>query len=193
MIERIYVRILALAERPDALWWMAAVSFVESSVFPITPLVLLIPMVLARPDRAWTIAGVCTAASVAGGVAGYAIGAFLYQEIGAPVLAFYGKADAFGEIMARFRDYGAEAVLFAAVSPFPFKVVTIASGAAGLSLWVLIGASIVGRALQFFTVAALLWKFGPPARIFIERRLGLVTLVGSVLLVGGFVAVRYVL
>jgi membrane protein YqaA with SNARE-associated domain len=191
MLRGLYDWTLSLAERRDALWVLAFVSFIESSVFPITPQVILIPMVLARPDRAWLIAGVCTIASVAGGVAGWGIGYALYEEIGRPVLEFYGKADAFAEISQRFRDYGAEAVLVAAVTPFPYKVVTIASGAAHLSLPVLIGASIVGRSLQFFVVAALLWKFGPPAREFIEKRLGLVTTVLVVAILGGFVAVRY--
>ncbi|MEM9146012.1 MAG: YqaA family protein [Pseudomonadota bacterium] len=193
MIRSLYDRILAMAERPYALPALAVVSFIESSVFPITPLVMLIPMVLARPDRAWVIAGVCTLASVAGGVGGYAIGHFLYEEIGRPVLELYGKAEAFAEISERFRQFGAEAVFFAAVSPFPYKVVTIASGVAGLSLPVLIGASIIGRGLQFFVVAALLWKFGPAARTFIEKRLGLLAALGAILLIGGFVAVKVLL
>jgi membrane protein YqaA with SNARE-associated domain len=191
MLRRTYDWTLKLAERRNALWVLAAVSFVESSVFPITPLVMLIPMVLARPDRAWMIAGVCTVASVLGGVAGWGIGYAFFEEIGRPVLEFYGKGDAFAEITERFRQFGAEAVLIAAVTPFPFKVVTIASGVAKLSLPVLIGASIIGRGLQFFMVAALLWKFGPAAKQFIENRLGLVTTVLVVLIVGGFIAARY--
>lgn len=193
MLRGLYDWTLSLAERRDALWVLAFVSFIESSVFPITPLVMLIPMVLARPGRAWLIAGVCTAASVAGGVAGWGIGYALYEEVGRPVLELYGKAEAFAEISQRFRDYGAEAVLVAAVTPFPYKVVTIASGAAHLSLPVLVGASIIGRGMQFFFVAALLWKFGPPAREFIEKRLGLVTTLLVLAVAGGFVAVRYLL
>lgn len=193
MLRGLYDWTLSLAERRNALWVLAAVSFIESSVFPITPLVMLVPMVLARPDRAWSIAGVCTAASVLGGIAGWGIGYGLFEQVGRPVLEFYGKAAAFEEISARFREFGAEAVLIAAVTPFPYKVVTIASGAAHLSLAVLVGASIIGRGLQFFMVAALLWKFGPPARRFIERRLGLVTTVVVLAIVGGFVAARYLL
>ncbi len=190
MLGKLYDRILTLAEGPAALWWLAAVSFVESSVFPITPLVMLIPMVLARPDRAWLIAGVCTLASVAGGVAGYAIGALLYEEIGRPVIDFYGKTEAIAEASQMFNENGFAAVLFAAFTPFPYKVVTIVSGATGLSLGTLIAASLIGRGAQFFLVAAILWKFGPPARAFIEQRLGLVVTVGAVLLIGGFVAVK---
>jgi membrane protein YqaA with SNARE-associated domain len=193
MLRRLYDYIFRLAQRPNAMWALAIVSFAESSIFPITPLVMLIPMVLARPDRTWLIAGVCTAASVAGGVAGWGIGYAFYEEIGRPVMEFYGKDAAFDEIAARFREVGAEAVLIAAVTPIPYKVVTIASGAVKLSLPVLIGASVVGRSIQFFMVAAILWKFGPPAREFIERRLGLATSVAALGIVGGFVVAKYLL
>jgi membrane protein YqaA with SNARE-associated domain len=193
MLRRVYDHMFLLAQRPNAMWALAIVSFAESSFFPITPLVMLIPMVLASPGRAWVIAGVCTAASVAGGIAGWGIGYAFYEEIGRPVLEFYGKAEAFAELSARFREFGAEAVLIAAVTPIPYKVVTIASGAVKLSLPVLIGASIVGRGIQFFMVAALLWKFGAPAKQFIEKRLGLITTGVVLVIIGGFVAARYLL
>jgi len=193
MLRRLYDHVFLLAQRPNAMWALAIISFAESSFFPITPLVMLIPMVLARPDRAWVIAGVCTVASVAGGVAGWGIGYAFYEEIGRPVMEFYGKADAFEELAARFREFGAEAVVVAAVTPIPYKVVTIASGAVNLSLAVLIGASIVGRSIQFFMVAALLWKFGAPAKVFIEKRLGMITTVVVLVIVGGFVVAKYLL
>lgn len=193
MLKRLYDWILSLAERPDAIWWLAFISFIESSVFPITPLVMLIPMVLARPDRAWVIAGVCTAASVAGGVLGWFIGYGFYEELGRPVLEFYGKAEKFEEIAAKFNEFGSEAVIFAAISPFPYKVVTIFSGTTGLPLWELIGASVIGRGLQFFVTAALLWKFGPPIRVFVEERLALVATVFGVLMIGGFVAIKFLI
>ncbi len=193
MLSKLYDQILALAERKSAMWWLALISFVESSVFPITPLVMLIPMVLARPDRAWLIAGVCTLASVAGGVAGYAVGALFFEELGRPVLEFYGKTSEFEEAAEMFRDNGFAAVLFAAFTPFPYKVITIGSGVAGLSMTTLVLASLLGRGAQFFLVAAILWKFGPPARAFIEKRLGLVATVGAVLIIGGFVAVKFLI
>ncbi|MEM9043395.1 MAG: YqaA family protein [Pseudomonadota bacterium] len=193
MIRKLYDWILALAERPDAMYWMAFVSFIESSVFPITPLVMVIPMVLARPDRAWLIAGVCTLSSVAGGVGGWLIGFGLYEEIGRPVLEFYGKAEKFAEISEKFNEFGTEAVLIAAITPFPYKVVTIFSGTTGLPLWQLIGASLVGRGIQFFLVAGLLWKFGPPIREFVEKRLAFFATLFVVLLIGGFLAIKYVL
>ncbi|MEM8793632.1 MAG: YqaA family protein [Pseudomonadota bacterium] len=191
MLRKLYDWILSLAERPDAMYWMAFVSFIESSVFPITPLVMVIPMVLARPDRAWLIAGVCTLASVAGGVGGWLIGYALFEEIGRPVLEFYGKAEKFAEIGAKFNEFGAEAVLIAAITPFPYKVVTIFSGTTGLPIWQLVGASLVGRGIQFFLVAGILWKFGPPVREFVEKRLAFFATLFVVLLMGGFLTVKY--
>ena len=174
-----------------ALWIMAAVSFAESSLFPITPLVMLAPMVLARPDRAWLIAGVCTLASTLGGVLGWWIGSTLYQEVGLPVLEFYGKADRFDEAAVMFRENGFVAVFLAAFTPFPYKVITIASGVAELSLFTLVTASLVGRGLQFFLVAGVLWYAGEPAKALIDRYFGLLATAAGVLLVGGFVAVRF--
>ena len=190
MLRRAYDWTLAKAEHPWALWIMASISFIESSVFPITPLVMVIPMVLARPDRAWLIAGVCTVASVAGGVLGWWIGHALYEEVGRPVLELYGKADKFDEFTAWFNSVGTEAVLFAAISPFPYKVITIASGVAGLNIWTLIGASIIGRGVQFFGVAAVVWYFGDRARALIEKHMALVATLGAILLIGGFALVR---
>ncbi|GIT92176.1 hypothetical protein JANAI62_26340 [Jannaschia pagri] len=148
-------------------------------------------MILAAPHRAWLIAGVCTVASVLGGVAGYFIGALAFETIGEPVLTALGKADSFDGFTDRYNDYGAWAVLIAGITPFPFKVITILSGTTGLSLPVFIVSSIVARGLRFFIVAGLLWKFGPPIRTFIEDRLGLVFTVFMVLLIGGLWGVRY--
>lgn len=191
MLRALYDWTLHLARTPHALWALAAVSFVESSVFPIPPDVLLIPMVLARPDRAFRIAAVCTAASVLGGMFGYLIGALLLEEIGRPVLEFYGKWDRFAEMAARFNEYGVWAVLFAGVTPFPYKVITIFSGAAGMDVFAFTASSVVARGLRFFLIAALLWRYGPPMRDFIERRLGLLATLAFALLFAGFLAARY--
>jgi membrane protein YqaA with SNARE-associated domain len=191
MIRALYDWTLRLAETRYAMWALAIVAFVESSVFPIPPDVLLIPMVLARPRRAWEIAALATLASVLGGLAGYWIGAQLYEAVGRPVLEFYGKDAYFAEFRDRYNEFGAWAVLIAGVTPFPYKVVTILSGTTGLNLTVFVFASAVARGLRFFIVAALLWKFGPPIKAFIERRLGLLFTVFCVLLVGGFVLLRY--
>jgi membrane protein YqaA with SNARE-associated domain len=191
MLRRLYDWTLHLADTPHALWALAAVSFVESSVFPIPPDLLLIPMILARPDRAWRIAFVCTAASVAGGLAGYGLGLFLFEEVARPVLDLYGKADAFAEMSARFNEHGAWAVLFAGVTPFPYKVITLFSGATQLDLTVFLVSSVVARGLRFFLIAALLKRFGPPMRGFIEERLGLLATLAFALLFAGFAAARY--
>ncbi len=192
MLRRVYEWTLSLAASPFALWALAVISFVESSVFPIPPDVLLIPMVIARPSRAWVIAGVCTLASVAGGAFGYFIGWGLFEQVGRPVLQFYGKAARFEEFSATYNAWGAWAVLIAGVTPFPYKVITILSGATGLNFWVFMVASAIARGLRFFLIAALLWKFGAPVRDFIDRRLGLVFTVGIAGLLGGFFALRYV-
>lgn len=191
MIRTLYDWTLSLAAHPRALWALAIVSFVESSVFPIPPDVLMIPMVIAAPRRAWLIAGVCTAASVLGGLAGYWVGAVLFEQLGRPVLEFYGKAGYFDEFRLRYNEWGAWAVLFAGVTPFPFKVITILSGSTGLSLPIFLVSSIVARGLRFFLVAGLLRAFGEPIRDFIERRLNLVFTVFCVLLIGGVGLVGY--
>ena len=181
---------MAQAERPYALWTLALISFVESSVFPIPPDVLLIPMVLAAPTRAWLIAGVCTLASVLGDLAGYAIGALLFEALGQPILALYGYLERFIEFQAWYNAWGAWIVFFAGLTPFPYKVVTIASGVTGLDLGTFTVASVLARGLRFFAVAALLWWFGPPIRRFIERNLGWLTVVFFVLLFGGFLVLK---
>ncbi|MFV1593323.1 YqaA family protein [Phaeobacter sp. JH20_36] len=190
MLRALYHRTMALADHPKALWWLAGVAFIESSVFPIPPDVLMIPMILARPSRAWLVALVALVASVAGGMLGYAIGAFFYDSIGQPVLAAMGKADAMAEFNSRFNDFGFWAVLIAGITPFPYKVITIMSGWTGMPIATFVVTSILARALRFFMVAGLLWQFGAPIRDFIERRLGLVFTVFVVLLFGGFLAVK---
>jgi membrane protein YqaA with SNARE-associated domain len=148
-------------------------------------------MILAAPRRAWLIATVATVSSVLGGLLGYAIGMFAFEQLGQPILAALGKADAMAEFNTRFNDLGFWPVLIAGLTPFPFKVITIMSGWTGLSLSTFVITAIVARAARFFLVAALLWKFGAPIRDFIEKRLGLVTIVFVVLLIGGFYATRF--
>jgi membrane protein YqaA with SNARE-associated domain len=191
MLRRLYDWTISLASTPYALWALAIVAFVESSVFPIPPDILMIPMILATPRRAFLIAGVATVASVLGGLLGYWIGSGLFDTVGRPVLEFYGKDKYFDEFSVRYNEWGAWAVLIAGVTPFPYKVITILSGSTGLSLPVFIIASIVARGLRFFIVATLLWKYGEPIRDFIEKRLGLMFILFCIVLVGGFYAVRY--
>lgn len=191
MIRALYDWTLSFARHRHALWALAFVAFIESSVFPIPPDVLMIAMIIARPSKAFVIAGIATIASVAGGLLGYWIGYGAFEAIGRPVLEFYGKDAYFAEFQQRYNEWGAWAVLIAGVTPFPYKVITILSGVTGLSLGVFVVASLAARALRFFIVAALLWKFGPPIRAFIEARLGLMFTIFMALLFGGFFLLRY--
>jgi membrane protein YqaA with SNARE-associated domain len=191
MLRRFYDRIIALAENPRALWWLAVVSFVESSFFPIPPDAMLIPMVLAKPQRAWIIALVCTVASVAGGFLGYAIGYYFFETWGHSIIEFYGLQDGFAKFQQQFNEYGLEIILIKGLTPIPYKIVTIASGAAHFDLLTFGVASLVTRGARFFLVAGLLRIFGQPIRDFIEKRLTLVTTAFLVVLVGGFLALRY--
>lgn len=191
MIRRLYDWTISLAEHPRALWALAVVSFVESSFFPIPPDVMMIPMIIARPNRAFLIAGVCTVASVLGALLGYYIGAALLDTVAMPIIEFYGKADSFEEVKAMFALYGWQSVVVAGVTFLPFKVVTITAGMLGMSVPVFIASAIFARALRFFLVAALLWKYGEPIRDFIEKRLGLMFFLFCVLLVGGIYLLKF--
>lgn len=191
MLRRLYDWTLSLSAHPRAIWALAFVAFIEASVFPIPPDVLMIAMIIAAPSRAFVIAAVATLASVAGGLLGYAIGAFAFETVGRPALEALGKGAAIEAFNTRFNDFGFWSVLVAGVTPFPFKVITIMSGWTGLPLDVFVGTSLLARALRFFVVAALLWKFGTPIRDFIERRLGLMFTLFMVLLIGGFWALRW--
>ncbi len=191
MIRGLYDWTLSMANHRHALWVLALVSFVESSFFPIPPDILMIPMILAAPKRAFVIAGVATVSSVLGGMLGYFIGAVLFDTVGQPIFDFYGKADAVESFNKSFNDYGAWAVLIAGVTPFPYKVITIMSGWTGLSLPIFVISSVVARALRFFVLATLLWKYGDPIKAFIEKYLGLLFTLFVILLFGGFYLLRY--
>jgi membrane protein YqaA with SNARE-associated domain len=191
MMRRFYDWMMEKAGDSRAPWALASISFVESSFFPIPPDVMLIPMVLSRRENAWWYATIATVASVVGGLLGYAIGYFAYQAIGLPILEFYGKEHALDGFIAFVHTYGVPAVIIKGMTPIPYKVVTIAAGVAHMDLLAFIGASIIARAMRFFLVAGLLYWFGQPIREFIERRLSLVTTIFVVLLVGGFIAIRY--
>ncbi|MBV9859030.1 MAG: DedA family protein [Alphaproteobacteria bacterium] len=191
MLDRLYARALDIAAGPRAVWALVLVAFAESSFFPLPPDVLLIPMILARPGRAWRLAAICTVASVAGGAVGYAIGYLLFDAIGRPVLEFYGAMDRYAALQAGFREWGVWIIIIKGLTPIPYKLVTIASGVVHFDLVAFIAASIVSRSLRFFLVAAVLWQFGAVARDFIERRLALMTTLFAAALVGGFVALRY--
>jgi membrane protein YqaA with SNARE-associated domain len=192
MLRRLYDWTMRMAADERAPWALAVVSFVESSFFPIPPDVMLVPMVLSRREKAWWYATVATVASVIGGILGYAIGYYLYDAVGLPILKLYGNEHALDGFKAFVHDYGVPAVIIKGMTPIPYKVVTIAAGVGQMNLMAFIGASIVARALRFYLVAGLLYFVGEPIRAFIETRLALVTTAFVVLLVGGFIAVSYI-
>ena len=191
MLRRIYLRTLALAASPRAPWWLAAVAFAESSFFPIPPDALLIPMALARPDRAWRLAAICTVASVTGGALGYFIGYAVFNQLAKPLIDLYGYGDRFAAFQALYDQYGLWVILIKGLTPIPYKIVTIASGAAKFSFPVFMVASAMTRGARFFLVAALLRSFGTPVRDFIERRLTLVTSLLAAGVIGGFLVLRF--
>jgi membrane protein YqaA with SNARE-associated domain len=193
MLRRVYDWCIAAAYKPYAMWLMGAVSFVESSFFPIPPDIMLIPMSLARPRRAWTYATLCTLTSVAGGVLGYAIGALLYDSIGHWLISLYGlndKVEAFREGYAR---WGSLIILLKGLTPIPYKLVTITSGFAGYNLGLFVLLSLVSRGGRFFLMAFLLSRYGETARRMIEKRLGLWVAAGAAVLVVGAVAALYLI
>lgn len=186
MLRKLYQWTMSLAQSRYALLILAIISFFEASVFPIPPDALMIPMILAAPRRAFLIAAVTTISSVLGGALGYGAGIYLFEEIGRPVLEFYGKTGAFETFKFYYNEFGAVILLLSGITPFPFKVTTILSGATELNFMLFMGFTLIGRSVRFFIVAALLWKFGPDIRHFIEKRLGMVFTLGLLALLGGF-------
>ena len=190
-MRRLYDWVIRLAGHPRAIPAMGVVSFAESSFFPIPPDVMLVPMILANRRKAFTIALVCTICSVLGGLLGYAIGFYFFETIGAWVVKAYGLQAGLEKFRDEFARYGTWVILIKGLTPIPYKLVTIASGAAHFDLFTFVWASIVTRGVRFFLVAALLWKYGEPIRAFIEKRLTLVMWLFLIALVGGFVAVKF--
>ena len=191
MLRRAYDWCIAAAFKPYALWLMGLVSFAESSFFPIPPDTMLIPMSLARPEKAWTYAALCTVTSVAGGVLGYAIGALLYDTLGHWLISLYGygqKVETFRQSLA---EWGAWIILIKGLTPIPYKVVTIALGIAGYNLWAFIVLSLLTRGLRFFLIAFLFNRYGAAAREIIEKRLGFWFAVSAAVLIIGILAVIY--
>ena len=186
MLRRIYDWCIAAADKPYALWIMAAVSFAESSFFPIPPDVMLLPMSLARPQRAWFFAAVCTVSSVAGGMLGYAIGALLYDSVGLWLMHIYNLTDKVETFRQSYAEWGAVIILLKGLTPIPYKLVTITSGFAGYNIWLFVLCSIVARGGRFFVLAVLLNRYGDFIRAELEKRLTTWVVIGAVVLVAGF-------
>ena len=191
LTRRIYDTTLDLAARKNAIWWLFAISFIESSFFPIPPDIMIIPMVLAMPKNAYRIAGVATLASVLGGYFGYGIGIFGYEVIAKPLLEFYGYMAQFEKFENYYHEYGAWIVFGAGITPFPYKIITIASGVVHLNLAVFTVASILARGFRFYIIAVLLKHFGEPMKVFIEKNLNLLSILFLLLLIGGFAVIKF--
>ena len=191
MLRKFYDWLLARAASDRAEWWLAALAFAEASFFPIPPDTLLVPTALARPHRAFHLALICTLSSVAGGAAGYAIGFYLFNQLATPILAAYHYQAAFAAFQARFAQYGLELILFKGLTPIPYKIVTIACGAARFNFPLFMAASLVTRGGRFFLEAALLWRFGERAELFIEKHLPLALGATAVAVVAGFLLIKY--
>lgn len=193
MLKRLYEWTLEKAGHRHAGRWLGAISFAESSFFPIPPDIMLIPMCLAKPERAFRYALICTITSVLGALIGYAIGYFLFETIGQAILNFYGLGHKFESFAAQFNEQGWVIVLLAGFTPLPFKVITIAAGATAMPLYVLVGAAIIARSARFFLVAGLLWKFGEPMKRIIDKHFGMLTALVGIVGIGGFVAIKYLI
>lgn len=193
MLRRLYDWTLARAAGPGAETWLMGISFADSSFFPIPPDVMQIPMSIARPERSLRYAGLSTVSSVAGALLGYAIGALLFQAIGEPLLAFYGYEEKFKDFAAGVSENGFWWMLAFAFLPIPYKVATIAAGSVGLSLPVVIIASLLGRGGRFFLVALVLRRYGKAAQLFIDKYFDSLSMVALGLFFGGFVVVKYAL
>ena len=192
MLRRLYDRVLRLAASPRAPMWLAMIAFAESSFFPLPPDLLLIPMALAVPERAFRYALICTVASVVGGLLGYAIGYEMFDVIAQPILHFYHKEDAFYTFKDEFQVDGFKFILLKGVTPIPYKLVTILSGLTHFDISQFILASTLTRGARFFLIAYALRRYGDSARIFIEGRLGLVLGVTAVTIVLGFAAFKFI-
>src|ERR671920_479660 len=169
MLRRLYDWTLSLAARPSAPYALGAVSFAESSFFPVPPDVMLVPMMLARPDKAWSYALICTIASVLGGILGYFIGLGLYDSVGAWLFQLYGLGEGAETFRHAYADYGHWVILLKGLTPIPYKLVTITSGFAGYDLFWFVVLSIITRGARFFFLAAVLGRFGEPIKRVLDR------------------------
>lgn len=193
MFKRLYDWTIGMAESPRAPQALAAVSFAESSFFPVPPDVMLVPMTMAQPRKAWTYAAICTVASVVGGIVGYLIGALLYDTVGAWLIRLYGYGDKMDAFRTLYQQHGHWIILIKGFTPIPFKLITIASGLAGYDFLMFVLLSLITRGARFFLVAGVMNSFGGPIRRFIETHLTLVGIVTVIAIVGGFVVAKYLL
>jgi membrane protein YqaA with SNARE-associated domain len=192
MFRALYDWTLKLAGHRHADRYMAAVSFAESSFFPIPPDVMLVPMILARREQAYQIAAICTISSVLGAMLGYGIGYFLYESVGKWLLDLYHLEGKIAGLKALYDQYGAAVILIKGLTPIPFKLVTIASGIFTFNFPLFVILASITRGARFFLVAYLLKRFGEPVQRVIEERMNLIGWVVLAALIGGFAVVALI-
>jgi membrane protein YqaA with SNARE-associated domain len=191
-VKRLYDWVLHWADTPYGKPALFILAFAESSFFPVPPDVLLIALALGASKKSFRFALICTVGSVIGGVVGYGIGYFGYEAIGKPIIDFYHGQEVMAKIEHQYAQYGFWGVLVAAITPIPYKVFTISSGFFRFEFWSFMIASVIGRSFRFFAVAALIYFFGPPIKNFIDKYFNALCIIFMVLLVGGFVLLKYV-
>jgi membrane protein YqaA with SNARE-associated domain len=192
IIKKLYDWVLHWAETPYAVPALFILAFCESSFFPVPPDVLLITLAISIPKRAFKFAFICTVGSVLGGILGYGIGLYGYETVGKPIVEFYHGQEIMNAIKLKYDQHGFLGILIAAITPIPYKVFTIASGVFTFDFWLFLIASIIGRSTRFFVVAGLIWKFGAPIRDFIDKYFNLLSYIFVILLIGGFILIKYV-
>ena len=191
MLKKLYEWCVGAAGKPYASWILGGVSFAESSFFPVPPDAMLIPMSLARPDRAYFFAMVCTATSVVGGLLGYFIGAALYDTVGLWLIQLYGYGSKVEAFRTAYAEWGALIILGKGFTPIPYKIVTITSGFAAYPLLPFIAFSLITRGARFYLWAFLCRRYGARARAIIEERLAFWFTIAAVVFVVGIVAALY--
>jgi membrane protein YqaA with SNARE-associated domain len=191
MIRRTYDSVMRFASHPKALWWLNFIAFIESSVFPFPPDPLFLAMILKQRENAWRIAFMCTVSSVLGGIVGYYIGYALYESLGIWVIQTYGLEESFHNFQIQFGEWGFWIIALKGLTPIPYKIVTISSGLAGFDFKTFIIASLLARGFRFFLLAALLRHYGPAVKDYIDKNLYIVTSVGLLALIGGFIVFKY--
>lgn len=192
IIKKLYDWVLHWAGTPYALPALFVLAFAESSFFPVPPDVLLITLAISLPRKSFKYASICTIGSVIGGIVGYGIGLYGYEAVGRPIVAFYHGQEIMNMIKLKYDQHGFLGILIAAITPIPYKVFTISSGVFQFNFPLFVLASILGRSTRFFVVAGLIWKFGPPIREFIDRYFNLLSYTFIILLIGGFIVIKYV-
>tara|TARA_Y100000590_G_scaffold469930_1_gene660765 strand:- start:1393 stop:1971 length:579 start_codon:yes stop_codon:yes gene_type:complete len=192
MLKKLYNWTLEKANHPKAGWFLSLISFIESSVFPIPPDIILIPMILANKLKAWWYAFICTLSSVLGGITGYLIGAFFYTTIGILIISYYGLENKFEEFNSLYNDWGFWIVLAGGFTPFPYKFITIASGVFNLNIYLFILSAIISRGFRFFLLAFLLRIFGEWIKEMIDKYFNILAFLFFILFFGGIFLLKYI-